>query len=115
MIGAAGGAALQARRHVTSTRCSRRLCSSTYAYSSYLLAQGLGLSGIVADLCSAASVMAHYTLLNLSHRSSTGLPSPTCSRSSATCPRRSLFVYVGLADVLASSRTYNAALDRDRR
>jgi solute carrier family 9 (sodium/hydrogen exchanger), member 8 len=78
----------------------------TYAYSSYLLAQGLGLSGIVAILFTGM-VMAHYTLLNLSEASQGSVAEvfEIISYLSETF----VFVYLGLA-IFSFSQDYNAAL-----
>jgi sodium/hydrogen exchanger 3 len=78
----------------------------TYAYSSYLLAQGLGLSGIVAILFTGM-VMAHYTLPNLSDASQSGVAEvfEIISYISETF----VFVYLGLA-IFSFSQDYNAAL-----
>lgn len=65
-----------------------------YAYTSYLLAQGLGLSGIVSIFFCGLGI-AHYTLLNLSHKSRHAAVQTFEIISYVF--ETSLFVYVGLA------------------
>jgi sodium/hydrogen exchanger 8 len=65
-----------------------------YAYTSYLLAQGLGLSGIVAIFFCGLGI-AHYTLLNLSHESRHA--AVQMFEIVSYVFETSLFVYVGLA------------------
>ena len=78
----------------------------TYAYSSYLLAQGLGLSGIVSILF-CGMVMAHYTLRNLSADSQAVVAQ--VFEIISLLAETFVFVYLGLA-IFSFSQEYSASM-----